>query len=166
MIARSLNAPEFLRTLLRNLLPDGRLDTRHLLETFQAFYRENGESWTDRFAYREAGHQLMLQAFLQRVVNGSGIVEREYALGSGRADLLIRWKHPKGEQRVVFELKVLHKSLKRTLAEGQAQLSEYAERCAAHEAHLVVFHQKRGFAARRAFRKKRLKGRDFFIWSL
>ena len=38
---------------------------------------------------REAGPQLLLQAFLQRVVNAGGRVEREYGLGRMRTDLLI-----------------------------------------------------------------------------
>ena len=34
---------------------------------------------------------MLLQAFLQRVVNGGGRVEREYALGRGRTDPLLFW---------------------------------------------------------------------------
>jgi len=38
----------------------------------------------------------MLMAFLQRVVNGGGRVEREYGLGRGALDLLIAWGSPRG----------------------------------------------------------------------
>ena len=56
--------------------------------------------------YHEAGSQLLLQAFLQRIVNGGGRLEREYALGRGRVDLLIVWPQGGRERRVVVECKV------------------------------------------------------------
>ena len=34
----------------------------------------------------------MLQAFLQRIVNSGGRVEREYGLGRMRTDLLVVWR--------------------------------------------------------------------------
>jgi hypothetical protein len=39
----------------------------------------------------------------------------------------------------VIELKVLHKSLDQTIADGLRQTWEYADRCGAEEAHLVIF---------------------------
>ena len=45
----------------------------------------------ERFAYREAGPQLLLQAFLQRIVNAGGRIEREYGQGRRRVDLMIVW---------------------------------------------------------------------------
>ena len=122
--------------------PDGRLDLSKLLAAFQQFFREHSESWVERFDYKEAGPQLLLQAFLQRIVNGGGRVEREYGLGRKRTDLLVLW--PLGDdmrqaQRGVIELKVLYKSLAATLAEGVAQTWAYADRCGAQEAHLVIF---------------------------
>jgi hypothetical protein len=118
---------------------DGRLDLPKLLGAFQQFFREHSEAWIERFDYKEAGPQLLLQAFLQRIVNAGGRVEREYGLGRKRTDLLVLWPHPGGVQRAVIELKVLHRSLEATLAEGLAQTWEYADRSAAEEAHLVVF---------------------------
>ena len=47
------------------------------------FFRRHSEHWRNRFAYEEAWPQLLLQAYLQRVVNGGGRIEREYALGAG-----------------------------------------------------------------------------------
>ena len=47
-----------------------------LLAAFQAFFREHSEHWVERFDYREAGPQLLLQAFLRRIVNGGGRIER------------------------------------------------------------------------------------------
>ena len=69
----------------------GDLDLARLLAAFQAFFREHSEHWVERFAYKEAGPQLLLQAFLQRIVNGGGRIEREYGLGRRRTDLLVFW---------------------------------------------------------------------------
>ena len=80
-----------------------------------------------------------MQAFLQRIVNSGGRVEREYGLGRMRTDLLAIWPHPAGVQKVVIELKVVHGSLERTLADGLAQTSEYMDRCGADQGHLVIF---------------------------
>ncbi len=118
---------------------DGRLDVGELLSAFQAFFREHSEHWVERFEYKEAGPQLLLQAFLQRVVNSGGRIEREYGLGRGRTDLLIVW--PQGEQtrRFVVECKVLHKSLAQTVAEGVEQTAGYVDRCEAEAGHPVIF---------------------------
>ncbi len=134
---------------------DGRLDISKLLEAFQQFFREHSESWLERFEYREAGPQLLMQAFLQRIVNGGGRIEREYGLGRGRTDLLVIWPYPGGVQRVVIELKVLHKSRAQVIREGIAQVQSYADRCGAEEAHLVDFDRTPGKAwSKKIFRKK------------
>ncbi len=95
--------------------PDGSIAVEKLLEDFQKFFRENSESWIERFDYKEAGPQLLLQAYLQRVVNGGGRIDREYGLGRGRTDILLTWPNGTdvegsktkgankgGVQRVVF----------------------------------------------------------------
>ena len=61
----------------------GGLDLPALMDGFRDFFRQHSEHWTELFGYREAGPQLLLQAFLQRVVNSGGRVEREYAWGGG-----------------------------------------------------------------------------------
>ncbi|KAF5084539.1 hypothetical protein DSECCO2_79080 [anaerobic digester metagenome] len=120
--------------------PDGRLDTRYLFTAFQQFYRENSGSWLQIAQYREAGPQLLLMAFLQRVVNGGGRIEREYGLGRGRLDLLIIWPVQSGEiQRVVIQCKVLHHSLEKTIRDSLSQTYRYADTCSATESHLVIF---------------------------
>ncbi|PWR73510.1 AAA-like domain-containing protein [Methanospirillum stamsii] len=120
--------------------PDGRLDTRYLFTEFQQFYRENSGSWLEIAQYREAGPQLLLMAFLQRVVNGGGRIEREYGLGRGRLDLLIIWSVQSGEtQRIVIECKVLHHSYEKTIRDGLSQTYRYADTCSATESHLVIF---------------------------
>ena len=118
---------------------DGGLEVVDLLLAFQQFFREHSESWLERFGYREAGPQLLLQAFLQRIVNGGGRVEREYGLGRGRTDLLLIWPRGKRQQRFVVECKVLHHGLERTVREGLQQTTRYMDRCGAEAGHLIVF---------------------------
>jgi len=131
---------------------DGTLDMHKLISAFQEFFREHSESWLERFQYKEAGPQLLMQAFLQRVVNSGGRVEREFGLGRMRTDLLVlwpltdakpgkpswtRWQGP--VQKAVIELKILYKSLEKTIAEGLRQTFEYMDHCGTKEGHLIVF---------------------------
>jgi hypothetical protein len=158
--------------------PDGRLDMKKLLSAFQQFFRENSESWLERFDYKEAGFQLLLQAFLQRVVNGGGFIGREYALGSGRVDLLVRWRYPKDaphgeqrEQRVVLELKTVRASnhgLEQTIAEGLEQTARYADQSNAEEANLIVCDERpgRSWDEKIYERQERRSGREIRVWGL
>ncbi len=124
-----------------------RLDMEKLLAAFQQFFREHSDVWLQRFDYREAGPHLLLQAFLQRIINGGGRVNREYGLGRRRTDLLVEWPLDPERgffgpvQRVVIELKLQHKGLEKTLAEGLVQTADYADRAKAEEAHLIIFNR-------------------------
>ena len=129
---------------------DGMLDMDGLLAAFQAFHREHSEHWLGRFDYREAGPQLLLQAFLQRVVNGGGRIEREYGLGRGRTDLMVAWSRPPAagsggvpgnDIRFVIECKVLHRrdGIEGTVRKGIEQTYRYMDRCRAQTGHLVIF---------------------------
>ena len=141
--------PRHLNSAVQETLPQqmawyvdaaGGLDVTGLIAAFQAFFREHSEHWVQRFErYHEAGPQLLLQAHLQRIVNGGGRIEREYALGRGRTDLLIVWPQGGRERRFVVECKVLRRGLERTIAEGVAQTRGYADRCGAEAGHLIVF---------------------------
>jgi RecB family endonuclease NucS len=111
---------------------------RALLRSFQAFFAENSEAWLGRFDYKEAGPHLILMAFLQRVVNGGGMIRREFAVGSGRADLLLEWK----SKRYALELKL--RRSERTLAQGIEQLSRYLGRLGLEEGYLIVFDRREG----------------------
>ena len=117
----------------------GRLDVEGLMAAFQTFFRENSEHWRQRFDYQEAWPQLLLQAFLQRVVNGGGRIEREFGLGRRRVDLLILWTQGDRLQRFVVECKVLRKNLDATISEGLEQIADYMDGCAAEAGHLVIF---------------------------
>ncbi|HRP97702.1 MAG TPA: hypothetical protein PL143_15785 [Rhodocyclaceae bacterium] len=95
---------------------DHRLDFPKLLDAFQQFFREHLDTWLAGFSYREAGSQLLMQAFLQRIVNGGGRISREYGLGTRRTDLFVEWPLDAAQgftgplQRVVIELKLVRKA--------------------------------------------------------
>jgi hypothetical protein len=149
--------------------PEGRLDFDKLLGAFQQFFRENAEIWVDRFDYREAGPHLLLQAFLQRIVNGGGRVEREYGLGRKRTDLLVIWPTPKGVQRVVIELKLLHRNaLETVISKGVEQTAEYLDRCGAENGHLVIFDREssRSWEERIFRRNETVNGRTVTVWGV
>lgn len=159
------------------IAPDGRLDMDKLLIAFQTFFREHAEHWVERFQYREAGPQLLLQAFLQRIVNGGGRIEREYGLGKRRTDLLVIWKLPTSQanrssseervvQKVVIELKLLHKSLETTLAQGLLQTWDYMDRCGTSEGHLVIFDRTPGKAweDKQFHRCETVRGKTIQVW--
>ena len=149
----------------------GGLNLTKLLSAFQAYFREHSEHWIERFQYREAGPQLLLQAFLQRIVNSGGRVEREYGLGRMRTDLLIVWPAgapPEQTRRMVIECKLLHGSLERTIREGLEQTRAYMDRCAAAEGHLVIFDRTPGKAwQEKLFRRQEPgSGPPITVWGM
>ena len=148
---------------------DGGLDMDKLLAAFQEFFRENSEHWVERAQYKEAGPHLVLQAFLHRVVNGRGRIEREYALGSRRVDLLVVWPDRHGrEGRFVVECKLVKDggSHTRIVEAGLAQTAAYMDLCATHHGHLVVFDVRSGRSwADRIHREERTReGTRITVW--
>ncbi len=112
---------------------DGSFNTMKMLKALTEFFQESSEMWKECFEYKESGPHLLTMAFLQRVVNGGGIINREYALGTKRVDLVIKWQ----QQRIVIELKVLRG--KETLPKGLEQTAMYMDKCNATEGHLIIF---------------------------
>ena len=147
---------------------EGGLEVGKLLTAFQAFFREHSELWVARFDYRKAGPQLLLQAFLQRVVNGGGRIEREYGLGRRRTDLLIVWPQGGRTRKFVIECKVLHKSLERTIGDGLAQTAAYMDRCAAEAGHLVIFDrdESRSWEDKLFHRREPAGGVEIEVWGM
>ena len=117
---------------------DQRLQVGKLLAAFQEYFRRHSEHGLDP-DYKEASSQLLLHAFLQRVVDGGGLVEREYAVGRGRTDLLVTWPQGQSVQRIVIECKLLRGNLENAIDRGLVQTASYMDRCSADEGHLVIF---------------------------
>ncbi|WP_322763264.1 AAA family ATPase [Frankia sp. Cr2] len=126
------------------VLSDGRFDFDMLLREFADFWREHSDVLTAGVVYHEVAPQLVLMGYLQRVVNGGGYVEREYGIGRGRIDLLVRWPYQSSAgtrcwQREAIELKVWRAGEPDPLARGLAQLDGYLDRLGLDRGVLVVF---------------------------
>jgi hypothetical protein len=113
--------------------PDGSLDMAKLMADWQLFWRKDGHLAAAGFRYREAGPHLMLMAFLQRIVNGGGRIEREYGLGRGALDLIIEW----GDQRYAIEVKLRRDT--ETEADALDQVTRYLDQLGLDEGWLVLF---------------------------
>jgi hypothetical protein len=126
------------------LLPDGRLDFAAVLAEFAEFWQANAEILVSSQVYHEAAPQLVFMAFLQRIVNGGGLIDREYGVGRGRLDLLVRkgYTGPDGHptmQREAVELKVWHPRQRDPLELGLVQLDQYLSRLRLDHGTLVIF---------------------------
>ena len=133
-------------------LPDGRLDLQGLLRDFLRFWQRNGESMIRGQHWPEFAHQLVLMAFLQRVINGGGTIEREYGLGRGRIDLFVRWAMETDKWGAVLqadchaiEIKVQRDDTRGdVLASGLEQLDAYLDRTGPASGTLVIFDARSG----------------------
>jgi hypothetical protein len=121
------------------LTPEGRLRFDLLLDGFRAFWCENAEAFLTRAPYSEAAAQLVFMAFLHKVVNGGGFIDRELAVGSGRIDLCVRWPSPGGVERWAVELKVWREGRADPLSSGLAQLAAYLKRLGLDSGTLILF---------------------------
>ena len=111
----------------------GNIDMTGLLKGFQQFWRENSDIWIEKYEYKEAAPHLILQAFLQRIINGGGSIIREYASGRERMDLCViydRKKYP-------IELKI--KYSESVVQDGIEQLSNYMTTLGESTGWLVIF---------------------------
>jgi hypothetical protein len=116
------------------LTPDGKLDKAALLTSFLDFWRQHGEPLLRTAPYHEIAPHLVLMAFLHRVVNG-GSIEREYAVGSGRMDLCMRY----GGETLAIEIKVWRPGQADPLPRGLSQLDRYLTRLGLGSGWLVIF---------------------------
>ncbi len=153
--------------------PDGSIDMEKLLLDFQQFFRQNADSWIQKFDYAEAGPQLLLQAFLQRIVNGGGYIDREYGLGRKRTDLLIRkplTDHYGGPvQRVVLELKLKRGNIDTIIEKGLEQTWQYMDTVGSvDEGHLIIFDrtQELSWEERIWHRQGEYQGHPIMVWGM
>jgi hypothetical protein len=114
---------------------DGSLNPDQLLSAFLDFWRQHGEPLLGSAPYHEIAPHLVLMAFLQRVVNGEGTLEREYAIQRGRMDLCLRYR----DLTMGIELKVWRDGAPDPLAEGLMQLDGYLAGLGLDTGWLVVF---------------------------
>ena len=118
--------------------PDGSLDMNRMMKEFQKFWRRHADIWEPKSDYTEAFPHLLLMAFLQRVLNGGGRIEREYAAGRGRMDLGIEYNG----RWYIIEIKLVHyyDSPQDVREEGLEQIRSYRDKLApGAPAWLVIF---------------------------
>ncbi len=123
------------------LTPEGRLDKDRLLASFLDFWRHHGEPLLRTAPYHEVAPHLVLMAFLHRVVNG-GTIEREYAIGSGRMDLCLKY----AGETLAIEIKVWRPGQADPLARGLVQLDGYLAGLGLDTGWLVIFDRRPGVA--------------------
>ena len=114
-------------------LKDNTIDMDYLFRDFQQFWRENSDIWIERFQYKEAAPHLILQAFLQRVINGGGKIHPEMAAGRGRVDLCLVYN----DKKYPIELKI--RRSEKTVTEGIEQTLRYMNTFGASEGWLAIF---------------------------
>ncbi len=117
------------------LTGDGELDTDALLQAFLVFWRQHGEPLLGSAAYHEIAPHLVLMAFLHRVVNGGGTLDREYAIGRDRMDLCLRY----GKITLGIELKAWRDKRGDPMESGIEQLDSYLARLGRNFGWLVIF---------------------------
>ena len=113
---------------------DGKLDMPALMAAFQDFWRENAtpESFVSQ-NFHEAYPHFVLQAFLQRVVNGGGQIIREMAIGRGRLDLGVVF----GNEKYAVEVKTAALYAK-SPEKAHEQILKYMDGLGVSEGWLVV----------------------------
>ncbi len=121
------------------LTQSGELNKDALLEAFIRFWRQHGEPLLGSTGYHEIAPHLVLMAFLHRVVNGGGTLEREYAIGSDRMDLCLRY----GSVTLGIELKVWREKKRDPQTEGIEQLESYLARLGLLSGWLLVFDRRK-----------------------
>ncbi|MGF1535159.1 MAG: AAA family ATPase [Elainellaceae cyanobacterium] len=122
------------------LTADGSLEPEKLLDAFLQFWRQHGEPLLKSAPYHEIAPHLVMMAFLHRVVNGGGTLEREYAIGSNRMDLCLRY----GGVTLAIELKVWRQGGPDPLKAGLAQIDRYLAGLGLASGWLVIFDQRPG----------------------
>ncbi|MDF5725124.1 MAG: AAA family ATPase [Rhizonema sp. PD37] len=113
----------------------GELDTDALLQAFLKFWRQHGEPLLGSAAYHEIAPHLVLMAFLHRVVNGGGTLEREYAIGRDRMDLCLKY----GKITLGIELKAWRDKKGDPFEGGLEQLDSYLARLGVNFGWLIIF---------------------------
>ncbi|MEA5465643.1 ATP-binding protein [Leptothoe sp. PORK10 BA2] len=119
---------------------NGELVLETLLAAFLSFWQQHGEPLLKSAAYHEIAPHLVMMAFLHRVVNGEGTLEREYAIGTDRMDLCLRY----GAVTLGIELKVWRQGRPDPITAGLTQLDKYLAGLGIDTGWLVIFDQQQG----------------------
>jgi type II secretory pathway predicted ATPase ExeA len=120
--------------------PDGSIDLERLREAFLDFWAQHGRVLDPLVTKYEIVPHVVLTAWLDRVVNGGGRVEREVAVARGKLDVLVRHR----DLRLPIEIKVQVEGRPDPVPKGLEQLDRYCEGLRVDTGWLVVFDQRTG----------------------
>jgi hypothetical protein len=110
-----------------------KLDMTSLLKAFQQYWRENSEILEEPYGYTESLPLLVMNAFLQRVLNSDvKFLRREYALGKRRVDLYTEY------MGIVYPIELKIKA-NQTFNNSLDQIKDYMDISGAKEGWLVIF---------------------------
>jgi hypothetical protein len=135
----SYNSQSKLQNQIKNIWIDknNKIDMKGLLKAFQIFWRENSDIWIEKYQYKEAAPHLILQAFLQSIINSGGEILREYAYARKRIDLCVIFE----QNKYPVELKIHYGQ--KTIPDGLEQLSEYMDGFGEKIGWLIIFDRRK-----------------------
>jgi hypothetical protein len=137
------------------LTASGDLNLEVLRQSFMAFWLQHGEALMGSAPYHEIAPHLVLMAFLDRVANGGGSVDREYAIGRDRMDLCLRYR----QQVLGIEVKVWRDRKSDPLPQGLVQLESYLARLGQDVGWLVIFDRRSNHRSDRRSQEAELEER-------
>ena len=147
-LMRALAEP--VRSTVAALVPawrraDGSIDLDKLRGAFLEFWSQHGRTLDPLVTRHEVVPHIVLMAWLDRVANGGGRVDRELAVSRGRLDLLLRHRN----LRLPIEVKVHLDGRVDPVPQGLVQLDRYCEGLRVDCGWLVVFDQRTGASGTR-----------------
>jgi hypothetical protein len=104
-----------------------------LLKDFQIFWSGNSDKMSNRFAYQECDAQFSLFGYMQKALNGTAQLVKEFASGTGFVDVCASYER----HRYPIELKMKSHGYSRPAS--VKQLLAYMDAQRAKEGWLVVF---------------------------
>ena len=138
---------------------DDRLDVDKVRQGLVEFWLEHAEGFVKTEDYHEVAAQLVVMAYLQTAVNGGGHILREYAAGTGRIDIVIKWpvadEHGKVDlygryfENHLFELKVWYEDRADPSGQALAQVDAYLQRVSCVSASVLAFDRRDATLARK-----------------
>ncbi|MFM6352457.1 MAG: ATP-binding protein, partial [Dolichospermum sp.] len=121
------------------ITPESAVNLDALLTAFLKFWRQQVEPLLGNTGYHEIAPHIVLMAFLHRVVNGGGVLEREYAIGSDRMDLCLQYK----DVILGIELKVWRDKKRDPQGDEIEQLESYLGRLGLDFGWLFIFDRRK-----------------------
>lgn len=86
---------------------DGTMDLEVLLSEFAQWWAASSDLMLETDGISEDAAHVILMAFLERVADQGGLVDRDYAVGRGRVDIFVRWPYPNASRQRLLQREVI-----------------------------------------------------------